>query len=76
MVGGVVGSGAMVWHASYAASLGVTTNSGNSWTAGSVTPADDDTGAAMFDVSGLVPGSNTGSPHCITVTYHGECRPR
>lgn len=72
MVGGVVGSGALVWHASYAAFVGTTSNSGNSWTAGSVTLTDDDAGAAMFDVSGLVPGASTGSPHCITVTYSGD----
>lgn len=72
MVAGVIGSGALVWHASYAAFLGATSNSGNSWTAGRVTLSDDDAGQAMFDVSGLTPGSSTGSPHCITVTYNGD----
>lgn len=72
LVGGVVSSGALVWHASYAAFVGSTENSGNSWTAGSVTLSDDDAGAALFDVTGLTPGSSTGSPHCITVTYSGD----
>ena len=66
---GLLGSGMMVWHGSAAVFSSTTSNAANSWTLGSVTLADDDTGSAMFSATGLVP-SSTGS-NCIAVTYSG-----
>lgn len=66
---GIALSGALVWQSSYAAFTATTSNPGNSWTAGSIALADNDSGAALFTASGLVPGS-TGS-RCITVDYTG-----
>ena len=67
---GLVLSGGLIWQASQAAFTATTSNSANSFAAGTVTLADDDTGTYMFSVSGLEPGS-TGQ-HCITVTYGGS----
>src|SRR4051812_14821352 len=66
----VLGSGTMVWRASDAAFSATTSNSPNSWSAGQVAITDDDSTAAMFNVSGLKPGS-TGFK-CIAVTYTGN----
>jgi hypothetical protein len=66
---GLLGSGVLVWQGSAAVFSSTTSNAANSWTLGSVTLADDDTGAAMFSATGLVPGS-TGS-NCISVSYTG-----
>lgn len=70
VAGGIVVSGALVWHSSYAAFTDTTTNPGNSWTAGSVTLTDNKNGVALFTASGLVPG-DTGNK-CIQVTYSGD----
>ncbi len=66
---GLFGSGVMVWQGSSAVFSSTTSNGSNSWTLGSVTLADDDTGSALFTATGLTPGT-TGS-NCITVTYSG-----
>ena len=52
-----------------AAFTATTANGGNSVTAGSVTPTDDDSGSAMFTVSNLKPGDS--QQRCIVVTYSG-----
>jgi len=70
VVMGLLGSGTMMWHSSSAVFSSTTSNGSNSWTLGSVTLADDDTGSAMFTATGLVPGA-TGS-NCIAVTYSGN----
>ncbi|SBN63766.1 hypothetical protein GA0004736_2706 [Curtobacterium sp. 9128] len=62
----VVASGAVIATASYAAFSATTDNAANSWRTGAVSLTDDDSGAALFTVDDLVPGS-TGS-NCITVT--------
>jgi len=62
----VVASAAVIATASYAAFSDTTDNAGNAWRTGAVSLTDDDQGAALFDVDGLVPGS-TGT-NCITVT--------
>lgn len=67
---GLLGSGVMVWQGSAAVFSSTTANGSNSWTLGSVTLADDDTGSALFTATGLAPGA-TGS-NCITVTYSGN----
>jgi hypothetical protein len=70
IVVGLLGASALVWQSSGAAFSGTTGDAGNSWTAGTVSLTDDDSAAAMFAATGLVPGS-TGD-HCITVTYGGS----
>lgn len=62
-------TGALVTTLSYSAFSASTVDSGNSWAAGQVTLADDDSGTAMFAASGLKPG-DTGS-RCIAVTSSG-----
>ncbi len=66
---GLLLSSAWVWQGSQAAYTGVTSNSGNTFSAGTVSLTDDDSGTALFTVSGLQPGS-TGQ-RCLTVSYHG-----
>jgi hypothetical protein len=70
VVAGLLGSGALVWSGTNAAFTSTTSNGANNWTAGAVTIADDDSSTAMFNATGLVPGS-TGSK-CIKVTYSGN----
>ena len=70
VVAGLLGSGAFVWQGTNAAFTSTTSNGANNWTAGAVTISDDDSNVAMFNATGLVPGS-TGSK-CIKVTYSGN----
>ncbi|MFN8052602.1 MAG: hypothetical protein U0Q22_14240 [Acidimicrobiales bacterium] len=56
--------------ASRAAFSGTTTNAGNSITAGVVSVSDDDSGSAMFNVTGVVPGA--AQTRCINVSYTGS----
>ncbi len=49
----------------------LTTNPGNTFTAGTVTIGDDDSGAAMFNgLSNLKPGDS--ATRCLAVTYNGS----
>jgi hypothetical protein len=66
---GIALSGLFVWQASHAAFTATTLNEGNRWEAGTVVLEDGDAGTAMFDESGLVPG--TDGEQCIDVTYRG-----
>jgi len=59
-------AGAMVWQGSSAAFTADTRNIGNSWETGSVAISDDDGGAAMFQITNVIPGQ-TGEK-CIAVT--------
>lgn len=70
VVVGLIGSGALVWHASYAAFSSTTSNGANSFKAGSVQLQDDDSASALFSVTGLTPGATSSS--CITATYSGD----
>lgn len=54
---------------SVAAFTSTTTNTGNSFTAGSVTLVDNDLDAIMFTVANMAPGDSV--TDCITVTYQG-----
>src|SRR4051794_4691708 len=79
LAAGVAVSGVMVWTASHAVFTGYTTNPGNSWTTGTVTLTDNDsgvdrdTGTALFAVTGLVPTTIAGAvSKCIKVTYTGN----
>jgi hypothetical protein len=69
IIAGLLASAGLVWHESYSAFSATTSNSGNSWTGGTVQLSDDDSGGALFNASGLAPGS-TGS-QCISVTSTG-----
>lgn len=66
----LLASSFMVYTASNAAFSANTSNGSNTWSTGSVTITDDDSGNVMFNLSGLVPG-NTGTK-CINVTYGGN----
>jgi hypothetical protein len=59
-----------VWMNSYAAFSGQTDNPGNNWKAGAVSLSDDDGGTALFNATGLVPG--TAGERCIVVKYTGD----
>ena len=63
LVGTVAGLGA------YSAFTSTTTNSGNSFASGTVTLADNDSGAAMYSVSNRKPGDSV--TQCIRVDYTG-----
>ena len=53
-----------------AAFTGTTASSGNGVASGTVALGDDDSGAALFSVSSLVPGQS--EQKCIVVTYSGS----
>ena len=61
--------GLLVIAGSRAAFTDLTDNSGSALAAGTVVLTDDDTGSAMFNVSGMVPGQS--EVRCILVTYSG-----
>ncbi|MCC8907350.1 hypothetical protein [Curtobacterium sp. GD1] len=65
----LVASGVVVSAASYSAFSATTVNPTSNWTAGSVALTDDDNNTALFNATGLKPGS-TGA-NCITVTSTG-----
>ncbi|UZN02927.1 hypothetical protein [Cellulomonas sp. S1-8] len=70
---GVVGSGAVVYQASFAAFTATTANEGNSWETGSLDLTDNDGGTALFRTAdhGLLDGGESGEK-CITVTASGN----
>ncbi len=70
---GLVLSAAVVWQSTSAAFTASTENSGNSWQAGSVTLADSDRGAALFDPANdgaIRPG--VPRSRCLRVDYTGD----
>jgi hypothetical protein len=69
LVAGVLGSGMLVWGSSHALFSGKAMTPANSWAAGTVSISDDDTGTALFTVSGIMPGDS--GVKCINVTYTG-----
>lgn len=58
---------------SQAAFSATTSNTGNSFAAGTVVLTDDDTGSAMFSITGMAPG--TAETECIEVSYTGTLEP-
>jgi hypothetical protein len=66
---GLLAASMMIWQSSRAAFTATTTNTNNSFTAGSVTITDS-TGSAMFSPTNLTPAS-TGTA-CIGVKYAGS----
>ncbi|GGJ94413.1 hypothetical protein GCM10010123_25330 [Pilimelia anulata] len=65
----VAGAAVARWDGVLAAFSATTTNPGNSMTLGTVVISDNDAGAAMLSVTGMLPGG-TGSG-CVVVTYSG-----
>lgn len=55
----------------YSAFFSTTSTGSNSFSAGTVTLRDNDSGAVMFNASGVRPG-DAGKVSCITVTYGGS----
>jgi hypothetical protein len=66
---GLLLSGLLVWHTSYAAFTASTSNPANTFGAGGVSLSDDKNGTAMFAATALKPGST--ASQCINVTYTG-----
>lgn len=66
---GVMASGVTVLTASRAAFSDTTSNTGNSFSTGTVDLLDDDSGSALFALSNMVPGDSI--TRCIEVTYQG-----
>lgn len=60
----------MITRTSQAAFVATTDNSGNSFSAASITLTDDDIGSAMFTMTDLEPGDSQQA--CIEVTYNGS----
>jgi hypothetical protein len=70
----LVAIGVSAGSATYAAFSGTTSNSGSTFSAGSVVLADNDSGASLLSLSSAKPGnSDTG---CIRVTYTGTLSAR
>ncbi len=73
LAAGLIGSGVLVWQSSYAAFSSTTTNPTSSFSAGSVTLSDNDSGTAVFSVTNLKPGDS--GRGCIAVAYGGSLTP-
>jgi hypothetical protein len=65
--------GFVVMGVSRAAFFDTTTNDANQFAAGTVVLVDDDSGSAMFNVSGMAGGDT--ATGCIAVTYNGSITP-
>ncbi|MFD4588747.1 hypothetical protein [Streptomyces sp. NPDC058434] len=63
---GLALSGGLVWRASHAAFAGVTSNSGNRWSAGSLNLTNDSGGLPMFQITNMTPGQS--GSRCIAIT--------
>jgi hypothetical protein len=74
----LVATGLFVTASSYSVFNATTNNSGNTWTAGTMTLANDTSNTAVFNPTALYPSntapSSSGS-RCITVTYTGASIP-
>jgi hypothetical protein len=67
---GLMLSVGLVVKSSFALFTGTTSNTSNSFAAANVSLSDDDTGSALFTVTGLYPGSS--AIRCLRVTYNGD----
>jgi len=70
VVAAIILTAFMVLSGSRAAFSGTTSNSANSFAAGTVTITDDDSGSALFSLTGLKP--NDTNVNCIEVEYTGS----
>lgn len=68
LVGGAAAVASVIG-VSNAAFTGTTENASNTWEAAKVELKDDDSGSAMFEVTGMLPGEV--ETHCIEVEYTG-----
>lgn len=66
----VVVASVFTLNASRAAFTATTSNTGNSWSAGTVVLTDDDASAVMFNVTNMKPGDT--NTKCIKVDYNGS----
>ena len=66
----VVVASVFTLNASRAAFTATTSNTGNSWSAGTVVLTDDDASAVMFNVTNMKPGDT--NTKCIKVDYTGS----
>jgi hypothetical protein len=66
----LLASSAVVYQASNAAFTGTTANPSNAWASGTVSLTDNDSGVALFNATGLKPGST--DTKCMVVTYTGS----
>ena len=66
----VVVASVFTLNASRAAFTATTSNTGNSWSAGTVVLSDDDALAVMFNVTNMKPGDT--NTKCIKVDYNGS----
>lgn len=69
-IASLVAVSSLIVTSSIAAFTDTTTNSGNSFSTGTIQLVDDDLDVAMFSVSELVPGQS--ATDCIVVTYQGS----
>jgi len=67
---GLLLSGVLIMSRTQAAFTGTTANPASSWQAGTVVLGDDDSGAALFSATGLLPGDTASK--CIKVSYTGN----
>src|SRR5215213_2889912 len=64
---------ALVYQASNAAFTASTSTGSNAWNAGNVFVANDSSGAALFNVSAMKPGTaGTAATKCVVVSYTGS----
>jgi hypothetical protein len=66
---GFLASSALVWQSSRAAFTASTDNTGNNWSAGTVTLTDNGSSSTLFDATDLKAGSAGSS--CVNVSYRG-----
>jgi hypothetical protein len=69
----MLGSGALVYQASNAAFTASTSTGSNAWNAGNVFVANGSSGAALFNVGAMKPGTaGTAATKCVVVSYTGN----
>jgi hypothetical protein len=69
VLGGVAVAGTLVVTQTHGAFSSSSSNDSNTWSAGSVTLADDDSGNVLFNTSAMKPGDS--STKCVNVSYTG-----
>lgn len=70
IVAGLIVAVMLVWQTSNASLTGSTSNDKNAFAAGTVTITDDDSAAALFSATNMVPGDTV--ENCIEVAYKGS----
>lgn len=70
MIIGLLAAAGLVWQSSNATLSADTRNGSSAFGAGNITLTDDDSGTAMFNATGMMPGDDV--TNCIEVTYSGS----